>query len=272
MILYKYMPTDRFFNNFKLRFTPANDLNDPRELVPEIRLRNAHDYMSDITNRNFTSAYFKLLFEHPEFSVEEAFARCVAAAKQIEGNFDPVAKAQEIFDRFMRVTNTHVGVLSLTESPDNELMWAHYAASNSGFAIGFDSENPFFQPQPGEPKTCGELMNVIYSDTRPVVFVDPGKLEIPKEIFFTKTTKWSYEREWRMIKYLDPAHEVALPEGKIIHLFEVPTNALVEVIFGTKATLDTITEIRKKLLLLQPNVSFKRMKFEYSKGVVIEDI
>jgi hypothetical protein len=32
------------------------------------------------------------------------------------------------------------------------------------------------------------MMNVQYSDTQPVVFVDPGKLDIPKEIFFTKTT------------------------------------------------------------------------------------
>lgn len=40
MIIYKYMSHNRFFDGFKLRFTPPKDLNDPRELVPELRLKN----------------------------------------------------------------------------------------------------------------------------------------------------------------------------------------------------------------------------------------
>ncbi|MEJ8827109.1 DUF2971 domain-containing protein [Variovorax humicola] len=44
------------------------------------------------------------------------------------------------------MTNRNVGVLSLTEDPINELMWAHYANSHSGFAVGLDMSNEFFQP------------------------------------------------------------------------------------------------------------------------------
>jgi hypothetical protein len=40
MLIYKYMPTERFFTNFKRGFTPPGDLNDPLELVPKIRLRD----------------------------------------------------------------------------------------------------------------------------------------------------------------------------------------------------------------------------------------
>lgn len=37
-----------------------------------------------------------------------------------------------------------IGILSLTENPSNLLMWAHYANSNQGFVIAFDSSHEFF--------------------------------------------------------------------------------------------------------------------------------
>jgi hypothetical protein len=36
------------------------------------------------------------------------------------------------------------GVLTLTEAPDNLLMWAHYAKNYTGFCIGFNSRHWFF--------------------------------------------------------------------------------------------------------------------------------
>ncbi|MEM5372304.1 hypothetical protein V4C53_40660 [Paraburkholderia azotifigens] len=78
-------------------------------------------------------------------------------------------------------------------------------------------------------------MNVLSTDTTPVVYVEPGKLDIQKEVFFTKTSNWSYEREWRIIKYLTQADEVLTVEGnKAIHLFLVPVAAVKEVIFGSE--------------------------------------
>lgn len=36
---------------------------------------------------------------------------------------------------------TNLGNLSLTEKPDNLLMWSHYAQQHMGFVIEFDSSN-----------------------------------------------------------------------------------------------------------------------------------
>ncbi|MEM5341326.1 DUF2971 domain-containing protein [Paraburkholderia azotifigens] len=78
-------------------------------------------------------------------------------------------------------------------------------------------------------------MNVLSTDTTPVVYVEPGQLDIQKEVFFTKTSKWSYEREWRTLKYLTQADEVPPVEGnEAIHLFLVPMAAVKEVIFGSE--------------------------------------
>lgn len=269
MVLYKYMPTDRFFDNLRFRFTPAEDLNDPRELVPDIRLKNPGRYVEDIVLRNVESAYFRFLLENPGTPKEEAFHRCLAAAEEYVASFDHAGKINEIFDKFMRVTNKIVGVLSLTDTPNNELMWAHYANSHDGFAVGLDPDSGFFQPKAGEPHLCGELMNVQYSDTRPVVFVDPGKLDIPKEIFFTKTTKWSYENEWRMIKKLEMADQVIEVSGKKIHLFEVPSDAIKEVIFGTKVTPEKRAEVEDKLRHRCSHIVFKQARFDAKKNELI---
>jgi len=37
-----------------------------------------------------------------------------------------------------------LGVLCLTERPDNHLMWVNYARNHTGFVLGFDANAPFF--------------------------------------------------------------------------------------------------------------------------------
>jgi hypothetical protein len=267
VLVYKYMPSDRFFGNFKFRLTPAEDLNDPRELVPDIRLRDPAAYSRDIVVRNLQSAFLRAQIANPDVEPEVLWARILSAAQQHMQSFDVEEKAVQIFDMFMRVTNRYVGVLSLSEDPLNELMWAHYANSHAGFVVGLDSESEFFQPKPKEPKVCGELMNVIYTDTTPVVFVEPKKLDIPREIFFTKTTKWSYEREWRMIKYLEQADEVVTAGGKKIHLFAVPKEAVKEVLFGHKVPRDVADQVQRDLSKTAPHVVVKQVAFSPKAGL-----
>ncbi|AXV80080.1 DUF2971 domain-containing protein [Ralstonia solanacearum] len=272
MLLYKYMPGPRFFSNFMFRFTPAEDLNDPKELVPDIRLRDPGAYAQDITRRNIERAYFSVLLSNPDFTPAEAWARCVAAAKQIEQQFDPIAKVRELYETFMRTTNRNVGVLSLTEDPCSAPMWAHYANEYKGLVIGLDSDSEFFLPKPEEPRVCGQLMNVLYTDTSPVVYVEPGQLDIPKEVFFTKARSWDYEKEWRIIKYLPQASEVAdSPEGKKIHLFDVPPEAVKEVIFGSKISADMQEQVEQALQARAPHVLRKRVTFAPSDGLRVVD-
>ena len=39
MKLYKYMSNENFLSNYKVRFTPPSELNDPRECFPEIVIK-----------------------------------------------------------------------------------------------------------------------------------------------------------------------------------------------------------------------------------------
>lgn len=85
-----------------------------------------------------------------------------------------------------------LGVLCLTTSKDNILMWAHYADSHKGICIGFDSgAAPFSATRRVEysderaqiaPKTAGEDERLI------------------QLALLTKSLHWSYEEELRVIK------------------------------------------------------------------------
>lgn len=268
MILYKYMSNRSFLGNLKVRFTQPCELNDPRELAPNIQIRNPIKYATQIVNRNFQAGYLRMLLEHPSMTPEEAFGRCVSASKELIGRY---ASGDEdanklIFDSIMKITNRTIGVFSLTEFNNNELMWAHYAASHTGYVVGLDMDNEFFRRREGDPKTCGELTNVIYSDTPPTVYVDPGTLDIPRELFFTKTTKWSYEHEWRLIRQLENADEVV--DGRV-HLFSMPREAIVSLTFGAKFPDREIDEIKAAFSSLVPGVNFHKANFNHRGEFII---
>ena len=86
-----------------------------------------------------------------------------------------------------------VGVLCLTTSPDDLLMWAHYAQNHTGICLGFDSGfEPFSTAQP-----------VRYQEGRArVAPLDTASREqqLVEKVLFVKSPHWRYESEWRCIK------------------------------------------------------------------------
>jgi len=54
--------------------------------------------------------------------------------------------------------------------------------------------------------------------------------ELISQFFFTKSTNWETEREWRMILPLKDANRV----NKELYLFNIPPNAITEIVFGYK--------------------------------------
>lgn len=262
------MSNRSFLSNLMVRFTPPKDLNDPRELAPRIHIRNPDQYAGAIISRNFEEGYIRFLLENPTMTEAEALSRCIGASAQLFQKYrsDDDAIGKMMFDTVMRTTNKNIGVFSLTETNNNELMWAHYADNHTGFAVGFNTETDFFFRRSNDPKLCGELTNVIYSDTSPTVYFDPGIMEIPKELFFTKTTKWSYEREWRMIRMLSAADDVV--EDKI-HLFKVDPESVVSVTFGQKFPESDKEAIRSEFIKIAPNASFTNAEFNYKGEFVV---
>lgn len=120
--------------------------------------------------------------------------------------------------RSIREVLDNVVILSLTRTPFNPLMWAHYGDEHRGFVIGYEVETPFFQCRKSNliPVQKG---NVIYTKTKPYIKTsresttnlcnaieglydeqDNKTTELIGHLFLNKDTIWSYEEEVRIVK------------------------------------------------------------------------
>jgi len=92
----------------------------------------------------------------------------------------------------------NVGVFSMSSTPSNLLMWAHYADEHKGICIEFEraSTNPL-----GSPHLTHK---VVYQEMLPIVgsldFLRSLRLVSESPVFITKSEDWRYEKEWRFIK------------------------------------------------------------------------
>ncbi|WP_194089619.1 DUF2971 domain-containing protein [Vibrio hibernica] len=112
------------------------------------------------------------------------------------------------------------GVCCFSESNDNLLMWSHYASSAKGFCLEFDTDNEHF----------GKLLPVEYLDNPPEldyrkIFSIDG-LYFLKALFCTKSSNWSYEKEWRAL------------HSEINKVYHYPKESLTGVYFGPEADQD----------------------------------
>jgi hypothetical protein len=137
-----------------------------------------------------------------------------------------------------------VGILSLTEKPDNLLMWAHYAAEHTGFLIGFDTSHAYwnnFGDERGNSHV-GVLRKVAYSETRP----SPEHLAAMslEQVYFTKSREWEYEQEWRVFRNVQQCdHAIEFDNAPPVCLFNFPKDSVLQIIIGCRASDETAKAI-----------------------------
>ncbi|MPM22702.1 hypothetical protein SDC9_69160 [bioreactor metagenome] len=79
----------------------------------------------------------------------------------------------------------------VTETYDNPLMWAHYAASHKGFCVGYAKESI--------QKICTKFAPIKYCASPGQINTDNLDMNEIDDLLFVKSTDWSYEREWRAL-------------------------------------------------------------------------
>ena len=86
---------------------------------------------------------FELILSNPSpENVALARARDLAADKAERSRLDRQIERLQDLEGQVRLTLEQaargVGILSLSKTPDNLLMWAHYAKNHTGFLVGID--------------------------------------------------------------------------------------------------------------------------------------
>ena len=246
MIFYKYVPPERIniLQNRLIRFTQPNALNDPFEARP-----NFH-----ATIEGFAREFANTIRQNPGMWEEcrretQTSLNQQAFADRIEENPDNAAqlyrslgwepplsdlleKSYGLKDRLYKEVYNHVGILSLSETRDNLLMWAHYAKEHTGFVLMLDGSHDFFKgnnPSPEIAKGFAKPELVQYKLERPQTPIEAP----PLEILLIKSSDWKHEKEWRYLKHLKDADEWCKDANNLdAGLFLVPPKCIMGVILG----------------------------------------
>jgi hypothetical protein len=236
-----------------IRFTQPAAFNDPFEMNPYLEAIATDEYIERRMAKQHEADVLKAYNEHPfSFKWRIPFRKYFA-------RFDKETMLKKLKEAATGPALTHareslpiaindaVGILCLTETADNLLMWAHYAASHSGLVLEFNCDNEFFvrhfpngtmlNPTGFDAdlrKDYGFLRRVEYSPLRPALTVG----EVTSfDRFLVKSIEWGYEREWRMLMpfpYADKKIESA--DGQPIYLFAIPLAAISKVILGERTS------------------------------------
>ncbi|MDQ6786886.1 MAG: DUF2971 domain-containing protein [Acidobacteriota bacterium] len=241
MLIYKYTSSfagKLIVENGSIRFSQVEVLNDPFELAPSL-----DKFKSTIKNFVRNTQEFKDNTKNMTFIEKEASIQRIV---------------QPSIDEILKQTKESV-VLSLTKTPDNPLMWSHYADSHKGVVIGFDYDNYFFHQTEHPQITCSYDVN--YSDVRPEFFdfVNFWNMNVSvddyRNMLLTKSIEWKYEEEVRMFAHPTAAtNKKQGKDGFDIYLFDFPKECLKKIIFGSLMSASEKTKIAEIAKRLYPHV------------------
>lgn len=108
----------------------------------------------------------------------------------------------------IREGKQRTGIACFSETPTNELMWAHYADEFRGICIAYD-----FSDLRESLEANAAFSRLFYTENPPNLDLGENNLEADvRRVLSSKSQKWGYEREWRMfttrlgrIYYRNPA-------------------------------------------------------------------
>lgn len=174
--IYKYFPArPEFFNNFLIRATHKAALNDPFEVFPSF------DYTVWLVQALKDTSYGDTKEE-----IEDQIKDLIDL-----GDDKYIDAGTGVFQDY--------GIVSLTETRDNLLMWSHYADEHKGFVIEFDYSHLFFTKKHMEMFNDNPLVNqihrVLYRKERLNELINDNIIEA----YFYKSDEWSYEKEHRLL-------------------------------------------------------------------------
>lgn len=254
MILYKYLSFDVgkiVIQDNTISFTRAKDFNDPFELSA------AFEALTDVREGESLFQKAKIFWDN---------------AKQ---------KYREVMS-----TNSY-GILSLTRSPLNPLMWAHYADDHKGFVIGINVDVELFTSLE-KNRIPVQFGSIIYTQSKPTPEIlsevaapeseteehafDQNQLEYFQRLFLHKPRYWGYEEEVRIVKYIRRAGQDECRSGNFtikelgengqkLYLLSLPPNCIREVYLGLRNPLRRSSDERGALEAATKRFSSEGVQF-----------
>ncbi len=248
--LYKYVSKDglaRIVGPGRIRYSQPAVLNDPFEFtVHRPELFSAKFVDKELESAKVSSIFDdtikKMKAEHPMLAglidripLSEQEKIKVGLRSQVDD------VAQQLLPKVSAALNERMAsefrILSLTETPINLLMWAHYADSHKGAVIEFDTSHAALKSPRSATDELRYPRKVLYVDHMPKASLDQTNAEV---LFLTKGKPWAYEKEWRILQAARFAVATSGEQPTEICLYEMPHSAVTSVTFGAGANADWV--------------------------------
>jgi len=296
MNLYKYTTIEvaiEILSNQKLRFTQPLAFNDPFDANPFIaKLYSKEEQKilmeeifsnNDVVNDLVLNSFYETLktdYSNTKLSFDEdqllkMFHSIIknkygTITNFVLSNTNEEKMLEKTINNFITYVLTLTGIFSLTKDPKNLLMWAHYADCNRGVVFEFEGTHPFFQQSNND--IYFKEIEIKYSENRPMLelnikdFSNSDKLlKLFSEIYFTKSTEWEYEAEYRVVRKLEENTFAGFQDkdGFDVHLFSFPKEIIKGIIFGNKILLHNVDKIKNLISEKKyDNVRFNQIKLD----------
>ncbi len=263
--LYKYLPPDRltYLDDGLLRFTQPCDMNDPFECLPCVEDVDIEKFVDGVLAR--TKPQLEECVAGAKGWQKRIHQKAIKkAAKALKRDYgkNPDYLVKALLDKYTKRANETIGIFSLSRIWDNSLMWAHYTNSYKGFCVGFNYSHNFFKRQPADHPDVGVPVDVSYENQRVKIDINDS-IHLAPKLLERKDEVWKYEEEVRLIRNLDfAALKNTRQDDRPICLFNVPHEAIQEIIVGSNASSKTVDKVlsfchAKNISAFQLQVSLK---------------
>lgn len=185
--LYKYESFNaQSLENLKAQsiyFGPPSGFNDPYDCATSPRIRSLSDNEVEAIRRRYQ--------EDP--SVPENIREVFKSTSVDNARKLLMKSGQTVLDEHIAKFLHTRGVSCFSEVQDDLLMWSHYGGKYGGFCLEFDTADVLFE----------KALPVRYSTEIPEIDLAPllkrDDFDQVLTLFTTKSSSWSYEREWRVL-------------------------------------------------------------------------
>lgn len=190
---YKYLPFDdgslEIIKSGTIKFSSSSDFNDPFDCKPWYMVEDK--FMQ--TDRG--KSLLKRVSAHEGLSPARRLQKKEQYKKRI-------TKKIESGD-FIKDINKTYGVLCLSNTPLNILMWSHYAQNHKGFMVEFKIETNAIGNNISDLENLLIPLPIKYKIDRPLigVFEETTHENLEKHLL-TKSEDWKYENEERLIDHI----------------------------------------------------------------------
>lgn len=239
MKLFKYLPSDRVdvLENLKIRFTQLSSLNDPHEMFHSVDVVTELDKVL-ISSINELNDIWDDMSGDDKKKHEKEYRQTLGDIKQFHNE---LLRSYQMTDEISARLDRTIGVLSLSQTNANLLMWSHYADSGRGYVISFDSTHEFFHKHSLSGKETKPIV-VDYVETKPRV--NAKSMREGRHILGVKPLDWMYEEEVRITinfigmkpKVNDHNRAVYDDFGNKIYLIDMPNDVINAVYLGPRVS------------------------------------